>query len=954
MASVPSRLALHLARHADTAWREVIRPWLEAGAGRLEPAHVIVPTRGQAQALKQRCLRENLPLLGVEFLTPGLARKKWVGLAGGGQPTIGRELLLLGLRLLVVRRLAALAPADAEWGFWQSLQSDAESALDDFDELLKAGFRAEDFPLPQLRDVFVELTAWVEARGYALAACVAERAGLTPVPDSERHIGGRVLVCGLGPEMWGEFFNVAAFVRRGDAMTVVLPEPAFRGRAELDEKWITLWSALLGVEAQPIDAPEPVESCEAVGALWGRDARESGPVRVLVGRTRGDEMRLVADEIVARLAAGAENLGVVFPRADPAHLMLARRLAERGVAFVDLLETSGPPPLEVQAQRALLAFFERGARIEEFLELWPLLRALGAVSVSQAEARRAVERSFDAHQAHGVAAHVADWTEKTPELARVAGLILPAWPAEMTLAGALAKFRAACDALELDEPEGFGPLDALAARETAPMPVGVVFAALESFLPANAPVTAVPGRGIFARVTLGTWRRMEGVSWSHVIFVESNAGTWPPPRRPSWWLTDEQRTELNGRGRFTLGLFTSEDRAALERAGAQGLARDTQHEVIFSAAVFSEAEPELKLAPNAWLERVIWAQGLADGPGGPEAAFDRLAVELPPEPSATDVTAWQAVWLGRRDAARPFDEYFFAGDPKLVSPAKLPAKLIERGVQDPAELWFEAVLEVRRVGWEPFGRTRRKVLGQQAHLLLAAALHSTEVTKGFGEIPPLAEARERLAAALAERRRQWPADRHWDSFHAELAQICAALLENVFALDAGRYVATETWLPAQAEVSRGEWRLPVVGRMDLVRLDRPEWRGAQVDIVDFKTGGDLNLSVERMARSGASLQLGVYLAAARSLGARSGRVWMVKPDATAMIDFGVLDVALAKLDWLAAAMTRGVYGALTKDRSDYAPPGYAWPLASTPVRHAVLAAKFAATFGGANAEADDE
>ena len=117
---------------------------------------------------------------------------------------------------------------------------------------------------------------------------------------------------------------------------------------------------------------------------------------------------------------------------------------------------------------------------------------------------------------------------------------------------------------------------------------------------------------------------------------------------------------------------------------------------------------------------------------------------------------------------------------------------------------------------------------------------------------------------------------------------------------------------------------------------------------------DLNLSVERMAHSGASLQLGVYLAGARSLGARAGRVWMIKPDATAMIDFGVLDVALAKLDWLAAAMTRGVYGALTKDRSDYAPPGYAWPLASTPVRHAVLAAKFAATFGGMEAEAADE
>ncbi len=956
MAAASPRLALHLARHADTAWREVVRPWLEAGGGRLERAYVIVPTRGQAQALKQRCLREGLALLGVEFLTPGLARKKWLELAGGAKPTIGRELLLLGLRTLVARRLAPLAPADAAWGFWQSLQCDPERALDDFDELLKAGFRAEDFPLAPLRGVFVELTAWVEARGYALAARVAEAAGLTPVAAGDRRIGGRVLVCGLGPEMWGEFFNVAAFVRRCDSVTAVLPEPAFRGRADLDEKWIALWSVLLGVEAQPIDAPEPAATCEGVGALWGRGATDPARARVIVGRTRGDEMRLVARELAALLAAGAENIGVVFPGADPAHLALARLLAEQGVAFVDLLETAGPPPLDGQIQRALLAFYERGARIEELLALWPLLRASGAVTLSPADARRAVERSFDVRQAHAVEGHRAEWATEAPELARVAGLLLPAWPAEIALGAALKKFRAVCGALEVEEPEGWGPLEALAVRETGLLPGPVVLGALGSFLPEQYPVTAAPGRGNFARVSLGTWRRMEGVAWSHLILVESNAGVWPPRREPSWWLTDEERTALNARGRFTLGLFTSEERAALERAGYQGLARDTRQEMIFTAALFSESEPELKLAPNAWLERVIWAQGLAGGSAGLEAAFDRLAGECPPAAATTDVAAWRATWEGRREAARPFDEFFFAGDPRLVTPEKLSAKRIERGVQDPAELWFEAVLGVRRVAWEPLARTRRKALGQQAHLLLAAALRSTEVKNGFGEMPPRAEAQERLGRALAARRGQWPADRYWDSFHAELAQICAGLLENVYALEAGRYVATEAWLPAPAEVARGAWRLPVVGRMDLVRLDRPEWRGAQVDIVDFKTGGDPDFSVERMARSGASLQLGVYLAGARSLGAASGRVWMLKPEpgAMAMIDFGGLEAALAKLDWLAAAMARGVYGALTKDRSAYAPPGYAWPLASTPVRHAVLAAKFAATFPREATEADDE
>lgn len=935
----------------------MIRPWLLAGRGGLERCHVIVPTRGQAHAFKQRCLREDLALLGVEFLTPGLAHQKWRALAESAAPAMGRELLLLGLRTLVARRLAAVTPREPVWGFWRSLQSDPERALDDFDELLKAGFTPADFPLPALRDLFSELAAWVDRLGYALAPTAAIRAGLAPVDAAAPRIAGRVLVCAGGPEQWGEFFTVAAFLRRCEAVTAILPEPAFRGEAAPDERWVELWSALLGVEPQPIDAPPPADSCEAAGTLWTHEGGTADRVTVLVGRTRGDEMRLVAARIAALLNAGAETIGVAFPRADAAHLQLGRLLAARGVPFADLLETAGPPAADVQAQRAMLAFQERGARIEELLALWPWLRATGAVTLSLGEARRACERSFDGCQAHAVAAHLPCWDAAAPELARAARVLLPAWPAEITLADALARFRAAATAFDLELPEGWGPLDQLAARETAPLPLAAVVAALASFLPARAPVRSAPGKGRFARVTLGTRRRLEGVAWSHLILVESNAGVWPERREPSCWLTDEQRRTLNARGRFSLGLHASDDRAALERAGWRALARDTTAGLTFSAALFAEEEPELRLAPNSWLERVLWAQGRVNAATGLEAAFAQLATAAPAPETAVpgDLNTWLATLNGRRDPARPFDGHFFCADPALTAPDKLSAKLIERGVQDPAVLWFEAVLRAPRVAWEPFVRAPRKILGQQAHALLAAALHPADGAQGFGTLPSASEAADRLARALVDVRAGWPADRYWDSFHAELARICRVLLENVYALNAGTFVATEAWLPRAAELTLGERRLPVVGRLDLVLLDRPGWVGANVDIIDFKTGGDLDLSAERMARSGASLQLGVYLAAARSLGAARGRVWMLKPEpgAAAMLDDTALPTALAKLDWLAQALARGAYGALTPDRSDYAPPGYAWPLACVPVRHAVLRAKHVLTFGAAESEAGD-
>jgi hypothetical protein len=360
------------------------------------------------------------------------------------------------------------------------------------------------------------------------------------------------------------------------------------------------------------------------------------------------------------------------------------------------------------------------------------------------------------------------------------------------------------------------------------------------------------------------------------------------------------------------------------------------------------------LAPNSWLERVLWR---TEPKGGDlQKKFERLAESRAQCTLVADVTSWRTVWNSRRDPARAFDEFFFSVDPAKIKPERLPARLLEAAVLDPAELWFSAVLGVKRVAWGPLLRSRKRAIGQMAHRVVASALRGNFPEGDFFEKPPQAEAQARLEQELARIRVLWPADRLWDSFHAGLAHTCTMLLENLFLLETGSVMGTEMRLPEGATVEFGDGdRLVVTGRMDAVFLDRAEWLGAELNIVDFKTGGDFMLSAKRMAGHGEGLQLGIYLAAARSLGAKSGRVWMVKPEVggVASIEMGELPQALALLGRVGVHLTTGHYGALTADKSRHAAGGCDWPLACVPVPAGVLAEKFAVTFGDLGAETED-
>jgi len=947
---------LFLSRFADGEWREVVRPWLEASRGVLERSLLVAPTRGHTQALKQRCLGEGVAVLGVEFLTPGLARRKRPG-AGG----LGRTLQLLVLKARIAARIAPLGPDNPARGLWKSLESDLESALSDFEDLIRGGFRPEHFPRPELREVFGEMAAWIEAHGYALGPLQDELAGLGPPKPGEAPVADRLLVLAGGPEGWGDFFGLVAFARRCRSVCVVLTEPEFRGKGGSGEEWVDVWQAILGVEARVVEA-DPAQSCAGVAELWEGAGGSAERADVIVAHSKSEEMARVADAVERLLAQGSDNIGVVFPKAGAAHARLVRLLEERGVAYADLIGTAGAPPVDTRIQRALADFYERGCRLEELLALWPLLRSLNLARLTPAQARSVCERLFDEVQSHSVEPHVgrleASDSKEWREVGRVARLLMPGWPEQLSPADALARFEAARDRLGIAEPAGWSALREFAARAAELMPARALLEAIRSFLPEKGPAGGVPGRSLFAHVTLTTCRRAAAVVWSDVILAESNRGIWPEKRESSCWLGDEARRELDmSFGRFSLGLPTGDDRAVLERRLHCAVARNTRGRVIFSAALFSDEEPEVAMGPNAWLERVLWSKGLLSAADAGAEAFERLAAERrgPPGIGAPLAGAWHDIWRRRRDPAVAFDEFFLGEPDGRHRPASLSAKSIERGIVDPATLWFEAVLGVRRVNWSPFARARQRSVGNAVHGVLAAALRGAPVEGSFSRLPDGGAAAARLDGELLRLRARWPADRYWDSFHMDVARAARELLGKVFELPPAAYCAVEAPLPEGASVPvGGAGRIPVRGRMDLVLSDRPGWDGASVEIVDFKTGGDSGLSARSMASRGAALQLGVYRVAAKSVGA-SGNVWMLKPEERpTRIGMDELERACSKLWILGAHLETGLYGARTADRSEYT-HGFEWPLACSPVPSAILENKFALTFGaGPPADAKED
>ncbi len=957
---------LFLSPGAEESWQQVVRPWLEAGRGRLTRRLIVVPTRGQALVWKQRCVRVGLPLLGVEFLTPGLARRKWLPLVPSARPMLGREFLLLGLRGLIANRLANIPPGAPGRGVWQSLRSDPETALTALDDLLAAGYSPRDFPRRELAALGTDLEAWAERLGHTLGPAQAIAAALDPLPPDTAPLADEVLVLGLGPENAGEFFNVAALVRRCGGATVTVPTPALRGSADIentapptrpDEAWIARWERFLHVESVLLEPSPRAAPAPEILLAANRDTEAAQIINRLAAWQRAEETSPASGE------NPPGDLGVIFPGPGPLHRAVSQGLRALGVPHHDLVRRAATPPVDTQLLRSVVEFWARGARLDETLSLWTRLHYLNldGLKARYVDFRAHVDNCFQATCDHALAAAQnlapAPSTETKPDAAapgagdlrRLAETLLPGWPETLSVSAAAARLRSVAARWNLALPEDFAGLDAFAVREPNEWSRELVADLLLAFLPEVAvPIETAPQQGGFARIILTTRRRAEGAPWSRLLLTQANVGEWPRRHNPNPWLGDAERMNLNRSGRGLAHLLTSEDASALERTGYETLLAEPVAGRALSAAAVNEAKPDRPLAPNSLLERLLWARGERR----PQEALATSGAHLPPTPPASaEITAWSSVRAGRRDPARPFDAFSLCLNPG-TGPFPLPLRLspstLEKSLLDPAMLWFRGLLRLEPARREPLARALPLRRGQIAHRLLASALLPAGCHEGeWGVLKSEDEARQTLENALAAERARHPGSWYWNADHGRLETLCRALLRRFYATGEGDYVVVECWLPETARLTLPGWTIPVRGRMDIARADRPEWAGAHIHLCDYKSGAaEKTLNPDRMAARAESLQLAIYLDAVRSLDVASATVWKITADEASPLSTEELPTALAGLPPLMDAMLTGRYGALTPDRNPHGGrEPWPWPLACTPIPARDLLAKYTLTFG---------
>ncbi len=908
--------ALLIASSSDEAWQGGIADWVARSAAQTwaieRPALVVVPTRGQAQALKARLFEAGLSALGLQFVTPPYLRQLLY------RDSARRLPLTEHLRLLFAAaaeaELSASEQPKTERLAAISVRRTPDHLLHLLEQLSAAGWDFDEVDLPAFRPTVRRFRAYLAECNFEMVAEVDRAAWAHQ--QKVAPLFSDLLVCGFHGGHWQLWHLLRSALSAAEKATILLQYP----RAEatgLDASWIGSWEEALGEAKPAVGEPAEANSLRDYRFLAGLDAQEQAAA------VTASAVQFLSDKRCTRL-------GIVFPAPGALSRLVAAALTRQSIPHFDAtgqklpgifetpvfaawLELQRSPRLNVllrflaslQPDHALFASIHR-AQIDKSLR-----NALGEMAIDDLAILTAYARDHDrAGEAIGTAVQAIQFLPESSTFAQ----FLHATAQAFAQLGWDERWR------EIEgRAGGAAALRCTFSRTLYLRWLGEIASTLRI-------TRDVTGNHPYARVQILTPAQAEDQSWSHLILAGLNEGAWPVATRGDF-LPSQQIEEFNRdvqkmnqaatrRGRQGEGhvvvqegkaLFLgSQEQRQLARAQFSSLVESATVAVALTASVIQEGAPERVSNPSEFFSRLYHEnRGVAVSQTTLRSLRDMTRrwlddSQLPPREMVTETPAiaqTRVAYLARRASATS-DEYDFA---LRTPPAELRAMSVsdvESLLKSPALTWMRRYLDVK--GAEDTTYAWNSTLGKWTHKWLAQIGGGGE---GFVALPNGKEIARAIAAAAEQKRSEalrlcqlagrsvpdwWESG--WDNALC-LAQTLGHILATA---QEWKWAVPEWRSKAQPiEVSAG-CTLLIQGRTDLLLGQTEELPTSlklpKLWIVDFKTGNkkglvlsDKGTEEQRQVRAiklllkKDALQLALYALAAQQLGAGDVDISLLSP-----------------------------------------------------------------------------
>ena len=971
------QVALWLAESSRDAWENVIAPWCERvlpdSWKRDLPAVIVVPTRGHANALKERLLHRGLSHLGLHFVTPTSLREMLSreDSTPHGEPE--------HLRLL----LAIAATETPEDLTAKAVARSPGQLLRALDRLQIAGWKFEELALASFAPLVRRFEELMKQCGFALPGKV-DRFRLQQATKSAQKFSD-ILITGFDGAHWANWFLLRAAVELAENATVVLQEP-HADFSEIDLCWIGSWEEICGEAKRATKAMRATgDSLFSEAEMRGVMERPTARVDFLIGTNASEQAEAIARQCVRYLAEeNCIRLGVIFPGGGALPRLVASALARLDIPHNDGIGHIVPGIFESPEWQAWLGL-QRAPRLDSFLRFLNALPdpAILSPKISRQSFENVLRESYNEvllDDLEVLRAYCASSPNEKFQVVSEALRALPFLPPSATLAQFLEQTRAALMlfgwkqyAFEIESVTHDWP-----RRLDMKFPRALFLRWLEETAVTFGAARSVAGDQPYARVQLLTVAHAQNQEWSHLIFAGWNEGAWPPPVTGEFAREEEIRAfnrgvqQLNKRAarqgsqgeghtsvreNHALYLGPIEQRAIALRQ-FEALLESATEGVTLAASLLQEDAPERFWNPSECFTQLYFKTRREPLTQAALKNLQRTTALLPaPSPSNADVEQTLVAFKARRDPSKSAGEYDFALRPN-ESHRPIPTLSVselEQMVSSPAIVWMKRYLGVEAP--EDTSNPWAATSGKWVHRWLASI---GEITEGkiFALFPPSTKIDE--SVRLSADRRRDALQELCDSLGKIVPDwwISGWLNARYLARHLGAKIATAEgwrWMAAEFPVGReGEVKvadnilLQLRGRIDLVlaQHDAPNFARQKIWIVDYKTNSAKELKnsdLHDKLVKGDTLQLGLYSLAIRELGA-------------AEVDASILSLAVKNVGPqlsvtalaehtnvfadLAEMQRTGVFGMKGEVRPSFG-YGTPYPLATLPIDEEILEDKWA-------------